>query len=46
MPDLNRIEVVLVEQKRQVNGWQNDWERILQLCLNGVLIHRNPIFMH
>lgn len=43
MEDVNRIKLVLVEKNVQVNGFQNKWELIHQLCQNGVQTHRSQI---
>ena len=33
MEDINRLKIVLVEKKRTVNGWLNNWGKIRQLYL-------------
>lgn len=43
MEDVNRIKLVLVEKKERVNGWQSNWELILQLSVSGVQTHLNQI---
>lgn len=33
--EINRIQVVLVEKKKRINGWQESWVKIPQLFRNG-----------
>lgn len=46
MSDLNRIKVVLVEQKRTSKWLAEQLGKTLQPSLNGVLTHRNQICIH
>lgn len=41
MKDINRLKVVLVEPKKQVNGWLVNWIKILQPLQNGVQTPRS-----
>ena len=43
MEDINRLKLVLVEKKKQGNGWLNSWEKIHQLYLNGVPMYHGLI---
>lgn len=41
MADINRLKVVLVEQKKRVNGWLKHWVKTLLQFPSGVRIHPN-----
>lgn len=44
--DINRLKLVLAENRRTNRWWQNKWENLLAQSANGVVTPVSPTWLH